>query len=551
MALLSGYTAGADVLQFELQLTADGQLVLSNDETVERLTGQPGRIIEMRLGDLRKLDFGATYLPRGSTKFRYRPPGKGRVEIEAFPTLLDLLPPDIWLMIELRSDSSLGTGRRDEFVRSAVTAISERGLVDKVVLYSSDSDNLKMVKTLAPEIRIATFAPELEPGSQLDLLDEVGADGVVIDFANVVNEKGQLTATGNRLQRSFESRKLRLGALVMVERVPAIFTQVEFEALEDRDFVWSISTDSMLDVSTICRRPWTWLEETFGGKAIDTHRFALGYAKANKYAHVFQDDGIHVDIGEYSESPSPTQGDVVAKELQALLERTWYALKDWPFYSGGGVGILAPIEGDFAAEIDFAADRACQATMLEMALTNVDPGRNQPPWNADGSARLPATIRDKAEFYNPHGAPPFVGAEHDEDDGYRINWNLGAEYDDNQYGSPVGDGSVLSGRLRLERRNSYFSVYYRNAADVPDWVCAGAICNQSMNLRVFLRCAGKRWRQERTDDPSQFYPVVANRFLFRNLTVVKFGSTVTSSSPVEPKPKLVPRRRSARTSQGS
>jgi hypothetical protein len=36
----------------------------------------------------------------------------------------------------------------------------------------------------------------------------------------------------------------------------------------------------------------------------------------------------------------------------------------------------------------------------------------------------PASFRDKHTFYDPHGAPPYVGVEHDaEDDGWRINWN--------------------------------------------------------------------------------------------------------------------------------
>ena len=54
--LISAYTAGADVLEFDLQLTKDGQLVLSHDPTTERLTGQPGRIIDLTLAELRKLE---------------------------------------------------------------------------------------------------------------------------------------------------------------------------------------------------------------------------------------------------------------------------------------------------------------------------------------------------------------------------------------------------------------------------------------------------------------------------------------------------------------
>ena len=54
----------------------------------------------------------------------------------------------------------------------------------------------------------------------------------------------------------------------------------------------------------------------------------------------------------------------------------------------------------------------------------------------------PTSFREKDSFFDPHGAPPFVGVEHDEDDGYRINWNLGSEYDNNQYGKP-DDGTWM------------------------------------------------------------------------------------------------------------
>ena len=147
-----------------------------------------------------------------------------------------------------------------------------------------------------------------------------------------------------------------------------------------------------------------------------------------------------------------------------------------------------------------------QATTLEMAVVNVDPGAHM--------GHLPQTFRDKDSFYDPHGAPPFVGVEHDEDDGFRINWNLGGEYDNNQYGRPVGDGHTPRGaRLRLDRRGPYFAAYYRDAVDGTGaplgpnaWVCVGVARNDSLNPVVYLRCVGKRWRQESEADPDEFVP---------------------------------------------
>ncbi len=516
-ALVSAYTAGADALEFDVQLTRDGRLVVSHDPSLARLAGEGGPILETDLADLRKLDLSRTFAPRGASEWAYRQPGRRRVEVETFPALLDKLPRAVAKVVELKHDSSLTTGRRDKFVRAAMRAILDRGILDEVVLYSKDPENLRLVRQLAPEARICVFDWEIPASELLDRLEQLDADGAVIEIGEILAADGSLTEIGRRLADMHQQRGLRVGAVVYLYRDPAVFTQAEYEALEDHAFVWSLATDSMLDVA-FTRPSMKRIDASFAGTTIDRRRFAFGYAKANRYAHVFQDDGVHVKIAAY-EDGLPAATDAVARQLQQLEERVWYANKDWPFYSGGGVGTVNGIAGPFTAEVDYTVTRVGQASTLELAAVNVDPGAHQPPFDADGNPRVPRSFRDKDSFYDPHGAPPFVGVEHDEDDGFRINWNLGTEYDNNQYGTPCGDGNVLSGRLRLERRGAWFSAYYRNDYDTPDWVCVGVVRNESLNPVVYLRCAGKRWRQEREDDPTQYYPIVPVEFVFSNFLV--------------------------------
>ena len=49
---------GADVLEMDLRLTADGTIVVLHDPTVDRTTDGTGRVDAMALADLRKLDAG-------------------------------------------------------------------------------------------------------------------------------------------------------------------------------------------------------------------------------------------------------------------------------------------------------------------------------------------------------------------------------------------------------------------------------------------------------------------------------------------------------------
>ena len=91
-ALLSAYTAGAGALELDVQLTKDGRLVVSHDPTTERVAGSNHTIIDTDLADLRKLDVGETFRPRGAAEFHYRRPEKPGDQIETFPDLLGSCP---------------------------------------------------------------------------------------------------------------------------------------------------------------------------------------------------------------------------------------------------------------------------------------------------------------------------------------------------------------------------------------------------------------------------------------------------------------------------
>lgn len=55
---------GADYIEQDLQMTADGVLVAMHDETLQRTAGRPGRVDEHTLAELSEIDVGSWFDPR-------------------------------------------------------------------------------------------------------------------------------------------------------------------------------------------------------------------------------------------------------------------------------------------------------------------------------------------------------------------------------------------------------------------------------------------------------------------------------------------------------
>jgi len=81
---------GADAIEFDVRLSADGIPVVHHDPTVMRTTNGTGEIARMTFSELRKLDAGANFTKDNGKTFPYRGAGH-RIPsldevIEAFPT---------------------------------------------------------------------------------------------------------------------------------------------------------------------------------------------------------------------------------------------------------------------------------------------------------------------------------------------------------------------------------------------------------------------------------------------------------------------------------
>ncbi|MBY5340429.1 glycerophosphodiester phosphodiesterase family protein [Rhizobium leguminosarum] len=509
-SLLAAYAAGADVLAIDVRMTSDGELVLAADSDLAQLTGISTVVENSTLAQLKALNLAETFQPAGSADFHYYDPTvpSRRIQIETLVSLLDEGPDDLRLLVTLRPKEGEPKTDAARLVTAALEILRRRRATERTILAVTGQAMLNQVRAVDSSIAVV-----IDGLQGLKLFESGKANGIVVPTDDVLTSTGEPTAIGQRISTAFAKHN-GIGA-ILTPGMATSLTAVAIVRLKPPDWIWGAATDAILDPGL--RSGIVHIDIDFKGEKVDTSKVALGYAKANKFGKIFQKDGVHIDIAKY-EGKLPSSD----SEMDVVEDRLHFAIRDWPYYSGGGVGTVTGIKGDFSAETEYRVENVGQATTLEMAATNVDPGSHQ--------ATTPTSFRQKDSFYDPHGAPPFVGVEHDEDDGFRINWNFGTEYDNVQYGKPVGDGRTPRGaRLRLDRRGEVFAAYYCDAVDAAgkplspqDWVCVGVVRNESLNKTIFLRCAGKRWLQEREDKPDEFMPILPNKFLFRWLKVVRF-----------------------------
>ena len=291
-ALLSGYVAGAEGIRLPVRLTKDDRLVVVQDDDLKRLTGVSAKVSELSLKDIRKLDLGATFVEADGTPFSYR------TRVDTFALLLDVLPPDVWLIIEILSDQPLTGARRKKLVSGVVDAAANRGVLSRLVVYSTDA---KIVASASESgAATATYQPELSVAQQITAAAEAEAEAVVLPLSSVVGPNGSLTESSRKLAKYVNKGKIKRGAILLSDNS---VTPEQYSALVDAGFAWTLLTDSVHRAANLFRPGWRWVDEKWEQTAeahedVNTDLWHLGYAKFNpeKYCHVYLDNGIHVVI---------------------------------------------------------------------------------------------------------------------------------------------------------------------------------------------------------------------------------------------------------------
>ncbi|MBD0325836.1 MAG: hypothetical protein ICV68_05360, partial [Pyrinomonadaceae bacterium] len=226
-ALLSAYTAGADILEFGVRLTKDGQPVVSSVDDIEGLTGVKGKVSDFNLADIRKLDFGATFSVRNSTAHPWQRESP-EAHIETLGGLLDALPEDVTKLIQ--ADSSEGANSQD-LIHKTIKSLKARGLVSSTIICSTNPEALSAARALEPKLRTALCVDD--PSSSPNALQEWLAHEphvLVLPLSAVLSEAHQLKPLGAELREAYNSGALPLGVILRPEGGDGTFTQKQYEA---------------------------------------------------------------------------------------------------------------------------------------------------------------------------------------------------------------------------------------------------------------------------------------------------------------------------------
>jgi glycerophosphoryl diester phosphodiesterase len=132
---------GASYLELDVHLTADSELVVIHDSSVSRTTGRRGRVENMTLAEIRKLDAGFKFTMDHGRTFPYR--GKG-LRIPTLGEVLDAFP-ESWITVEIKQT-------RAGVAEALAQVLRSHRAEERVIVASHEHELLAAFRAVAPAV---------------------------------------------------------------------------------------------------------------------------------------------------------------------------------------------------------------------------------------------------------------------------------------------------------------------------------------------------------------------------------------------------------------
>lgn len=202
-------------IELDVHLTADDQLIVAHDETIERVSDGEGLICQMTLAELKKFNFNKTHPEYAHA---------------AMPTLQEVFqlikPSDLRINIELKNSKI----DYPDLERKILELAAREGMLDRILFSSFNHFSLLRTKELMPEMFCGLLysATMYRPWAYANLL---GVDALHPHFSEIVFTRDECLRahaagiavnpwTVNRKEDIIET--LKLGADIIITNYPDV-----------------------------------------------------------------------------------------------------------------------------------------------------------------------------------------------------------------------------------------------------------------------------------------------------------------------------------------
>ncbi|MBN1936710.1 MAG: glycerophosphodiester phosphodiesterase, partial [Anaerolineae bacterium] len=147
-AFLLAAEMGADGVELDVHLSADGQVVVIHDDTVDATTDGSGRVSALTLAELKALDAGGWFDPRFAG--------------ERIPTLqevFDAVGHRLLINVEIKVEAGYHPLEQEA---ETVRLIEDNNLVERVIISSFSIASLRRVRRLNPHIALGLLYAQVE-----------------------------------------------------------------------------------------------------------------------------------------------------------------------------------------------------------------------------------------------------------------------------------------------------------------------------------------------------------------------------------------------------
>ena len=141
---------GVDVLELDVHSTSDGALVVMHDALVDRTTNGAGRVNQMTLAELKKLDAGYKFTPDGGQTFPFR--GRG-VTIPTLQEIFDALPGKTFNVEPKQAEPSI--------TKPLCEIIRDRKMTERVIVGSFRQQAIDEFRAACTEVATAATPSEV------------------------------------------------------------------------------------------------------------------------------------------------------------------------------------------------------------------------------------------------------------------------------------------------------------------------------------------------------------------------------------------------------